>query len=54
MGNEDNTGLASHFSLTHQSKLDSSGLWNLSANVKHEFVHKNFRSLNPYRVPEFV
>lgn len=54
LGNEDNTGLASHFSLTHQSKLDSSGLWNLSANVKHEFVHKNFRSLNPYRAPEFV
>lgn len=54
VNNEDNMGWSSHVSLNHAIKLDSASNWKLKANVKHEFVQRNFNALNPFRVPEFT
>jgi hypothetical protein len=54
LDNGDNTGMSSHISFAHAMRLDSASNWTFAANVKHEFVHKNFNALNPFRAPEFV
>lgn len=54
INNDDNTGLSFHVAIDHSMKLDSAANWTLRGILKHEFVHKNFNALNPYRPPEFV
>jgi hypothetical protein len=54
IGNENNTGLSSHISLEKSVKLDSAATWTAGANLKHEFIDKNFVALNPFRPQEFV
>lgn len=53
IGNDDNIGLASNISIVHTSHIDSNR-WELNTSVKHEFVQRHFKALNPYRPPEFV
>ncbi|MGB4960066.1 MAG: hypothetical protein WBO36_11370, partial [Saprospiraceae bacterium] len=52
--NNDNTGLSSHIAVKHSISLDSASHWVLGGTLKHEYVHKNFNALNPFRAPEFV
>jgi len=54
INNDDNVGFSSHIALNHVIKLDSIGNWKVRANVKHEFVQRDFNALNPFRVPEFT
>lgn len=54
IGNDNNTGLSSHISLEKSVKLDSAATWTAGANLKHEFIDKNFVALNPFRPQEFV
>jgi hypothetical protein len=53
INNGDNTGIASHMSVVHSVRLDTAGKWLLKGNIKHEYLHKEFNALNPYRPPEF-
>jgi hypothetical protein len=54
IGNNDNMGVAAYFEGGRTFKLDSIGSWKLSTRASHEFVHRDFKSLNPYRVAEFT
>lgn len=54
LDNGDNTGMSSFLSLDHKFKLDTAAKWMVTTSLKHEFVNKNFQSLNPYRATEFV
>jgi hypothetical protein len=53
LDNNDNTGLASNVRFSHSGRLDSAGIWNIKANLNHEYLHQHFNALNPYRPPEF-
>ena len=53
IGNDDNIGIASNVALSYTTQLDSNR-WEIGSNVKHEFVQRHFKALNPYRSPEFV
>lgn len=50
----DNTGLSSLVSINHAIRLDTAARYLVKANIKHEYVGKNFNALNPFRAPEFV
>jgi len=54
VSNNDNTGFASHFAIEHAQRLDTAGQWLLKGQIRHEYLHKQFNILNPYRPPEFV
>ncbi len=54
INNDDNAGISSFISMSHLSKLDSAGNWNMAVKIKNEFIQKNFNPLNPYRLPEFI
>ncbi len=50
----DNTGISSLLTYKDRFALDTSGHWHLTTNIQHEFVNRNFVTLNPYRAAEFV
>jgi len=52
--NGDNTGYSSMIRLRQNFSLDTVANWKLKTQLSHEFVHKDFNALNPFRSPEFV
>ncbi len=51
-GNEDNIGTALFTNYQLQRPLGTNG-WEVTSQLKYEFVQQDFRALNPYRDPEF-
>lgn len=54
INNEDNTGIAAFTGIKHSFRLDTAARWQLTTQLKHEYVSENFNALNPYRPPEFI
>ncbi len=52
IGNNDNGGFATYSELTYRDTLPKLGL-STSAGVNYEFIHRNFRTINPFRNAEF-
>jgi hypothetical protein len=53
IGNDNNQGVASWLSFNKDWKLDSLGTWQAGFSTTHEYVHRDFKALNPYRNAEF-
>ncbi len=55
VGDDDNTGLALLTTFSNQIPLDKKvNGWQLTNELSYEMLQQNFRSLNPYRNPEFT
>ena len=55
LGKKDDLGAAAFLEIKQQAQLGKdSSAWKMSSSLALEGLHRNFRTLNPYRSPEFL